>query len=322
MPPYGVMESVGIRKAFSVLAAAGVGASLLAIPAHAQPDPYQIFANARAYWMQQRYPQELQYQVAVDITEGGKERVEHYNASYDAVNNVVDTDPESDYEREHPVKPTGVNIGLFMIPLSKPLPTDDFLGIPKLRPNYSFGMAPFVPAPSPTPFNSTALVDEIRKEFHDPNPRKVKPSPSPSSSLQEIATVYAQNREYSITLLGNDTIDGHACYHLGLKPLRDPGKNRIREAWIDQTTFAPWELKDSTNFITGPTTMVAWTIRFADIDGAHYISEETADVPLSMHGEIYTQAAIRFESVVAAVKPPRIELPDGSGEAIEEPEKP
>ena len=322
MLPRGVMDSVRMRKAFSALAIAGLGASLFALPAHAQPDPYQIFANARAYWMQQRYPQELRYQVAVDVVEAGKERVEHYSASYDAVANIVDIDPRSDYEREHPVKPSGINIGILGLPIGKPLPTDDFLGVPKLRPTYSFGMAPFVPAPSPTPFNSMALVDQIRKEFHDPNPRKVQPSPSASPGLPEIATVYAQNREYAITLLDNETIDGHACYHLALKPLRDPGKYRIREAWIDEASFAPWQLKDSTNFISGPATMVPWTIRFADIDGEHYIKKETADAPMSVRGEIYTQAAIRFEQVASAAKLQRIDLGVDSGETIEEPEKP
>lgn len=308
-----------MRKAFSAIASAAMGASLLATSAHAQPDPYQIFANARSYWMQQRYPAQLQYQVAVDVVEAGKERIERYNASYDAVNNLVDIDATSDYEREHPVRPSGVDVGILGIRLTKPLPTDDFLGVPKLRPNYSFGMAPFVPAPSPTPFNSSALVEQIRKEFHDPNPRKRQPSPSPSPGLAEIATVFAHNRDYSITLLGTDTIDGHACYHLGLKPLHDPGRYRIREAWIDESSFALWQLTDSTNFVSGPATMVPWTIRFADIAGAHYISEEKADAPMSVRGEIYTQAAIRFESVVAAAKPERIELPGGSGEILDEP---
>ncbi|MBV8636809.1 MAG: outer membrane lipoprotein-sorting protein [Candidatus Eremiobacteraeota bacterium] len=308
-----------MRKAFSAVVSAAVCGSLLALPAHAQPDPYQIFANARQYWMQQRYPTQLQYQVAVAITEGGKERVEHYQASYDAVSNVVDVDPTSDYERENPVKPSGVNFGLFGFNVNKPLPTDDFLGVPKLRPNYSFGMAPFVPAPSPTPFNSMALVNEIRKEFHDPNPRKT-PSPAPAASIPEIATVYAQNREYTITMLGTETVDGHACYHLGLKPVKDPGRYRIREAWIDETTFAPWRLKDSTNFVSGDATSVPWTIQFTDVDGAHYISEEDADAPVSSQGEIYTRAAVRFESIAQASKPPHIELPGGSKETLDEPE--
>lgn len=322
MARYDVMDSVRMRKAFSSIVVAAIGASVLAAPARAQVDPYQIFANARQYWSQQRYPAELQYQIAIDIVEGGKERIERYDATYDAENNVADADPTSDYERDHPVKVSGVNLGMFggALHLNKPLPNDDFLGVPKLRPNYSFGMAPFVPAPSPTPFNSIALVQEIRKEFHDPNPRKHKPSPAPSSSLPEIATVYAQNREYTITLLGTETIDGHACYHLGLKPVKDPGRYRIREAWIDESTFAPWQLKDSTNFVAGAATSVPWTIRFADVDGAHYISEEDADAPVSDQGEIYTHAAVRFESVSASSKTPRIELAGGSTETLEEPD--
>lgn len=316
---YAVMDSVRMRKAFSTIALGAVTASALATPAHANLDPYQIFANARQYWLQQRYPAQLQYQIAVDIVEGGKERVEQYDASYDAVGNVVDVDPTSDYEREHPVKVSGINFGI-IVPMNKPLPNDDFLGVPKLRPNYSFGMAPFVPAPSPTPFNSTALVNQIRKEFHDPNPRKQKPSPAPSASLPEIATVFAQNRTYAITLLGTETIDGHACYHLALKPLKDPGRYRIREAWIDESTFAPWQLKDSTNFVYGSATSVPWTIRFADVDGAHYVSDEKADAPISEQGEIYTQTEVRFKSIAVLSKAPRVELPGGSRDTLEEPD--
>ncbi len=312
------MRSVRMRTVFSTVASAAICVSVLAIPAQAQPDPYQIFANARQYWMQQRYPAQLQYRIAVDITEGGKKRVEHYDSTYDAVNDVVDVDPTSDYEHDHPVKPTGMNFGILGVRLNKPLPTADFLGVPKLRPNYSFGMAPFVPAPSPTPFNSMALVDEIRKEFHDPNPHEPKPSPSPS--LPEIATVFAQNRQYTIALLGTDTIDGHGCYHLGLKPVKDPGRYRIREAWIDESTFAPWQLKDATNFVSGDATSVPWTIRFADIAGAHYISEEDADAPVATQGEIYTRAALRFESIVATTTPQRIELAGSSRETLEEPD--
>lgn len=278
-------------------------ASAFAPARAAAPDPYQIFANARAYWLQQRYPMQLQYRIAVDVIEGGKERVEHYDARYDAVDDIVSVDPTSDYERMHPVKPTGINLGL-LVPIGKPLPAIDFIGVPHLAPNYSFGMAPFLPAPTPTPFNSMALVDDIREQFHDPNPRKSKPSASPSPSLREIGAVIAQNREYSITLVDTEAIDGHDCYHLALKPMRDPGRFRIREAWIDAKTYAPWQLKDAVNFIDGPATSVPWTIRFTDLDGAHYIAQEQAGAPLSTHGEIYTSTVIRFESIAATSLPP------------------
>ncbi|HTV91331.1 MAG TPA: hypothetical protein VMG98_01300 [Verrucomicrobiae bacterium] len=299
----------------------GVAALIAAVaPAHAAaPDPYTIFANARAYWLEQRYPMMLDYRVAVDITEGGNERVEHYATEYNAVTGDVRVDPISDYQLAHPVVPKGINLGLLAFLLNKPLPSADFMGVPHLAPTYSFGMAPFVPAPTPTPFNSAALVAEIRKEFHDPNPRaSATASPTPNS-LQEIATVYAHNRDYAIALLGTEVIDGHACYHLGLTPTRDPGRFRIRQAWIDEQTFAPWQLEDASNFSNGPGTNVAWMIHFVDIDAAHYVSEEDALAPMSTQGEIYTKAVVRFENVHAVdastMNPPVVD----SGTLLQEP---
>jgi hypothetical protein len=212
----------------------------------------------------------------------------------------VEIDPVSDYERAHPVHPKGFNFNIMgAIPLSKPMPAVDFLGVPYLAPTYSFGMAPFVPAPTPTPFNSAALVDEIRQEFHDPNPRATPVATPTPNSLEEIATVYAHNRDYTITLLGTDTIDGHPCYHLGLTPTRDPGHFRIRQAWIDEQTYATWQLQDALNFTNGPGTGVGWTIHFAQIDGAQYVREEDALGSMKAGGEIYTQTSLRFENVLA-----------------------
>lgn len=296
-------------------------AAVAAPRAVAAPDPYQIFGNARAFWHQQHYPALLDYSVAVDVVEGGNERVEHYASEYNAVTNVVQVDPVSDYERAHPVHPTGINANFMGILLNKPMPPVDWLGVPYLAPVYSFGMAPFVPAPTPTPFNSAALVDEIRKEFHDPNPRATpSSSPSPNTALQEIATVYAHNRDYTITLVGTDTIDGHACYHLSLTPTRDPGHFRIRQAWIDERTFATWQLQDALNFTGGPGTSVGWTIHFAQIDGAQYVREEDALAPMKAGGEIYTKASVQFENLIAvsaaALHPDVI---DNVGNPLEEP---
>jgi hypothetical protein len=310
----------GILAVFITIAALAAVAAPRAVAA---PDPYQIFGNARAFWHQQRYHPMLDYNVAIDVVEAGNERIEHYASEYNAVTNVVQVDPISDYERAHPVHPKGININILAIPLSKPLPAVDFLGVPYLAPTYSFGMAPFIPAPTPTPFNSAALVQEIRKEFHDPNPRGT-PSPTPTpNGLEEIATVYAHNRDYTITLLGTDTIDGHPCYHLGLTPTRDPGHFRIRQAWIDEQTFATWQLQDALNFIDGPGTNVAWTIHFSQIDGTQYIREEDALGPMKAGGEIYTKASVRFENMLATdTAALHGELVDGVGTPLMEPSSP
>ncbi len=264
------------------------------------PNPYDIFARARAYWLEQKYPTALGYDVAVTVTEGGSTRTERYASYFDAVNDRITVDPESDYERAHPVVPKGIDASILFVRLNKPLAPPDWLGVPRLAPTYSFGMAPFVPAPTPTPFNSAALVDEIRNEFHDPNPRAT-PTPQPSG-LSEIATVVAHNHDYAITLLGTDVVDGHDCYHLGLQPERSPGVFRIRQAWIDETSFATWKLVNASNFRAGPGTDVAWTIHFADIGGAHYISEEDAGAAMDFNGLLFSNASFRFENIAAATE--------------------
>ena len=313
-----------MKNALCVLFAAAALVAIATPHAHAAPDPYQIFGNARAYWQQQRYPQLLSYNVAVDVVEGGNERVERYTSEYNAVTNVVKVDPISDYERAHPVHPKGINLNIMgAIALNKPMPHVDFLGVPSLAPTYSFGMAPFVPAPTPTPFNSAALVNEIRAEFHDPNPRATPSATATPNGLEEIATVYAHNRDYTITLIGNDTIDGHACYHLSLTPTRDPGHFRIRQAWIDEQTFATWQLQDALNFASGPGTNVSWTIHFTQINGAQYVREEDSLAPMKAGAEIYTNASVRFENLVAANGSAlQGELIDGVGSPLLEPPQP
>jgi hypothetical protein len=315
----------------SVLAALAT----FAVPALGAPDPYDIFARSRAYWTQQHYPALIDYKVAVDVVEGGKERAEGYTSEYDAVNDSLQVDPYSDYELAHRVVAKGMNLELcYKLGWStggtggrcaagnKPLPQIDFMGVPHLAPNYSFGMAPFVPAPTPTPFESAALVDQIRSEFHDPNPRASAAQTSSSvTDLLEIAAVYAHNRDYTIVLLGTDTIDGHACYHLGLTPTREPNRFRIRQAWIDEQTYAPWQLQNALNFVAGPGTVIPWMIHFNDVDGAHYIREEDALSPMSVGGEIYTATSIRFETLHTASMPSLHEVAD-AGVPLTEPQNP
>jgi hypothetical protein len=198
------------------------------------------------------------------------------------------------------------------------LPPIDFLGVPRLRPNYTFGMAPFAPAPTPTPFNSAALVTEIRSEFNDPNPH-VAPSPPPPTDPRIIATVVANDRAYTISTLGSEVLDGHNCYHLALRPTRDPGRYRIREAWIDRDTYAPWQLIDASNFVAGEATHVAWTVRFVDIAGAHYIAQERANAPISREGAIFLKATISFEDIHSVSPVPLGARFEASGDFLTEP---
>lgn len=192
-------------------------------------DPYAIFAQARERWESARYPAQLAYDVAVSVTHSGTASASHYHLYYDAQANSVKVNAVSDEELAHPYTPHGINTFFNLlggsIPLSAPQHTFDYLGVPVLAPNYSFGIAPYI-VPSPAA-NSGELVREIRREFHDP--AKPVTAANGNSTLKTIATVAVVRRHYIIQLNGTEAIDGHQDYDLRMQPVRHPGDYRLRK---------------------------------------------------------------------------------------------
>lgn len=261
-------------------------------------DPYAIYAAARAYWENARYPAFVSYTVDVRVEEAGVWKTNHYHLTYDADRDVVHVNPVSDEEIAHPHHvPPGPMISLFGTRLTKPESRTDYLGVPNLAPNYSFGLATYVPKDAIDP---NELVKQIRDEFHDP--AKPKPRPSPTG-LPEIADVHAVARDYDITLAGVESIDGHADYHLKLRPLRAPKRYRLRDLWIDERTNFTDRLVSDGNFVNGPEPGVMWTVTFAQVGGAPYIHEEIARAPLGFPGATYQQATVSFEDVLQSRQP-------------------
>ncbi|MHB8146911.1 MAG: hypothetical protein ACYDGM_06565 [Vulcanimicrobiaceae bacterium] len=285
------------------------------------PNPYDIFARAREFWSAQIYPPYLSYDVVVRVDEGAAAKTERYRSQYDATDNAIWVDPVSDYELAHPVRPTGFNFGILFFPIGKPLPPIDFLGVPLLAPNYSFGMAPFVPADPPQARDAAQIVAAVRAQFNDPNPRKGIASPHPSpSGLHVIGSVTAFKRDYRIALLGVANVDGRPCYRLQLSPVREAHTYRLRELWIDERTYATVKLREALNFVNGPGTAVPWTVTFAEIAGAQYVASERADAPMSYRGLVYRHASVAFENIRTRTLPPqRMLVPPTSGLVMDEP---
>ena len=270
------------------------------VPAQAASRAYTIFERAQAHWLGEKYPRNLNYIVAVSVQDGGKWKTEHYKSAYNAVTGTIHIDPVSDYQDAHPPSGRGINLSLFFFSVSKPTPPIDFLGVPKLAPTYTFGMAPFHPMIGRFQKSSAEVLAEIRKEYHDPFAR---PTPQPAATpLRIIAISTTTPRDYRITLRGVESLDGHTCYHLSLEPLHDPGRLRLRELWIDSTTYATIALREASNFITGPGTSVAWTVTFSHVGAARYIKDERAEDSIAYGGLIYTKAFVRFQNITAQRK--------------------
>jgi hypothetical protein len=301
-------------------------AALLAAALNAAPsttDPYEIFAQARRYWESQSYPGQLQYTVVVRVHEGGQDRAEHYHSAYDSYTGSIVFNPVSDEELAHPHYPKGISVGIFFWRVTKQEAPVDFLGAPELSPNYGFGIGTTPLTPVPQPLTPAEIVRQVREQFNDPDPHATAtPSPAPTPELHEIATVYARNRAYDVSLVGTDDIDGSPAYHLSLHPLREPHRYRLRDLWVDTTTYAPRKLIEALNFANGPGTNVPWSVTFKNRDGALYIDRETALAPMQYRGLIYTQASVSIEDLAPVDKLPK-ELsdfqPESPADMLEEP---
>ncbi len=295
-------QAFGLLLAFACLTPASAQAAV--------PDPYAIFSGARTYWLHQHYPAEVGYTITVDVLEGGKRKVEHYSSAFDAVANEIEVNPLSDYEIAHPASGRGVKLQfVVLIPLlppqgvtlSKPDPPLDFIGVPSLAPNYSFAIAPFVPSDD-RPKTSAEIVQEIRAKFHD-----LRPTPKPSAAtsdgtLPDIAVVSAVRHRYAITLVGIEQIGGASAYHLALKPLGDPHVYRLRDVWVDTTTYATRRLVNAGNFVDGPWPGLNWTVDFASVNGALYIADEHAAASVAFRGLRYLDTLVSFSDIHPAAK--------------------
>jgi hypothetical protein len=271
----------------AVLLAAGLSPGL---------GPYDIFARGRRYWQSQRYPGLLEYDVAVRVVEAGKERIERYDEGYDGYSGAIRFDAVSDLEKAQPHQTSGMNFFFFGLRIGRPEAPIDYLGVAELAPNYGFGIGvtPLTPLPqTPTP---QELVARIRAQFGDPAPTP-SPTPDDSGSLREIAAVFSRDKIYTIVLDGIDALPDGPAYHLTLEPMRLPHKYRLRELWLDTTTFAPRKLVEAINFVDGPGTNVPWLVTFKQIDGATYVDSETALAQMKYAGLAYTQASVTIENL-------------------------
>lgn len=287
------------------LCAVALAASLCGVAraAASDPNPYQLYGHARSVWLTQHYPDYVAYTIAVAVDERGVPKTAHYHAIYDATHDRIYMNGVSEEERAAPYVPTGTNLTLepkrnwmtlFKRHVGHPEDAVDYLGVPMLAPNYSFGIAAFVPAVATTQDDRAALVQEIRRQFNDPMSTQKAQQLSNAGGLKEIGRVTTTNRDYAIAYDGIESVGGAQAYHLSLRPLHDAGRLRLRELWIDAQTFATVKVVTQGNFVNSS---VPWAITFATVEGAQYIASEEALAPVGSGRHLYERVTISFEGV-------------------------
>lgn len=286
----------------------------------APPDPYAILSGARTYWQSQRYPAVVDYTIHTQATDRGRPDGRHYTARWFANDGQIEIHPVSAEEEAHPYVPGGgFNFGPFSIggPHDGGGVKGDLVGLPLLAPNYSFGISPYVP---PSRESRAQIVAEIRERFHDPGVDKVE-ALSRADGPPVIASVTSAKRDYAIDLVGTEAYGDHLDYHLRLRALRDPWHLRLRDLWIDERTYATDRLVEDGNFTLKYSTKIPWSVTFADVDGARYITSESAQLPLKTGLRSSLQDfRVGFEAIVPGAGTFWPGVPDPGSPQLIEPE--
>jgi hypothetical protein len=290
-----------------------VAVALLGAGSFSSADPYQIYDRARAVWRAQTYPDELTFKTTVHVLEGAKDEWSHYNGEASTANGIrVDGVSEEEQAAPHDARGTnfkiaidfswnqnaGGNVGHWVQDAHRKESSPDYLGVPLISPEYSFGLEP---AQQLAPISQPSV-----------NPLE--------SALPTIAIVRSNDRAYAIALVGTEPVGGFLAYHLRLQPHRDPAKYRLRELWVDVYTYGVLKLVTQGNFTGAPMNAVPWDVTFQNVGGATYIQTETAEAPLVFRGDrTFTSAAITFSDIkIADSRLPALPFMD-SGQILKEP---
>ena len=153
---------------------------------------------------------------------------------------------------------------------------------PLIEPNGSFGMI--------AQDASAALVGYATSS---PSPSAAKPpsaqapaiAQAPSvftqqKPLRELAHVEAVARDYAIAFGGTDRLSTGDAYHLVLTPLRNPETNRLRDLWIDPSTYATVRLSIQGLFEGKPYDGARWVVTYVPFGTRYYIQNIRSAEPL------------------------------------------
>ncbi len=172
---------------------------------------------------------------------------------------------------------------------------------PKVDPDASFGLLPR--DPQAELIGSPSFLDATQAPSQGARP---SPTPAPAASsvagiatqapLREIGRVEAVARDYTIAFAGVEAVHDVQAYHLVLTPLRRPDFYRLRDLWVDTSTYATLKLDVAGLFEGKPYADARWTITYVDFDGRPYVQQIKTDDTLHFGMDRYV-SGLEFDFV-------------------------
>jgi hypothetical protein len=236
-----------------------------------------IFDRAAQAVLRSSYPRFASYVVAVSFKKGSTRVLDEWQTHEDLNHKVVYARTFSRVEVAHPETPHGINVGVPFFGNLNPVKARDPIGEVAFAVDQTYGLAP-------------AASFRVTHDAHAFS--------GVASSLPVIGTTGVRARAYDVTLLGLETADDHAWYHLGLRPVRDPDRNRLRELWVDTASWLP-----KVAIVAGignrpPISKSPWRVTFVEEQGGVYIQEEQALKVLDYGGQgTLTETRVAFHEL-------------------------
>jgi len=233
----------------------------------------EIFAKARLAMYLRRYPRYVAYVIDIQSNAYGKHYHEGYRALLRTHDDALVVHQTPIYTSNEPPNPYGFSF-FGINPEGKPRDhIDPPSGVPLMSATYDFDLA------------------------RGPSPRRYGGDDDASSSpAPVIGTIAVNASDYAVTFLGEDSIDGNPVYHLGLSALDDPQHNRVRELWVDESTYDVRKLVTDGIFEKGPASTVPWTVTFIDLHGWWFIRTELTTATLRGPGH-FLSAGTEYDGV-------------------------
>lgn len=249
-------------------------------------DPNAAFSAARDSWPVASYPRYATYATVITFRLSGQMMQRTWRTVEDLQRRVVHADSFSDQEAANPYVPHGINVGMGSITSSV---SDGGSSLP------SGIQAPDAKLPTGAVMNSDPSNDPFgmltfavnqdwgisRRAPQISTASDATDVGAPPPAIPRIGGTGAEAKIYTITALGTTTEHGVALVHLGLNPVRDPKRYRLRELWLDPTTQLPVHAIVAGIANHDPLDTVNWKVDYKNIDGVPYIDKETALQPIT-----------------------------------------
>jgi hypothetical protein len=262
-------------------------------------DPSATFSAARDAWPVASYPRYATYATVITFRIGSQPIQRTWRTVEDLHRRVVHADAFSDEEAAHPYVPHGINVGLGGI-TSTPSQGGSQLppGIQQPDAKLPEG-AVMNNDPSADPFGMLTFAVNQDWGISRRAPQITTASDAtdvggPEPTLPRIGGTGTEAKIYNVTSLGTTTENGVALVHLGLQPLKDPKRYRLRELWLDPTTRFPVHAIVAGIANHDPLDTVRWRVDYKTIDGVPYIDKETALEPISTNNGEADDVTITF----------------------------